>query len=113
MAKTLTIASAKGGYVLTDRATYMAKKPELYLRAIFEGDDLLLNVYHVIQVNPAKFPHINVEGAQAFSKFLLGEGQEIMANFLEDKQENSLFIPDGGRNLNEVVKTQDQLAFIY
>lgn len=113
MAKALTIASAKGGYLLTDRATYLAKKSELKLRVIFEDDELLLNVYHTIQVNPDKFPYINVEGAQAFINFLLGEGQEIIANFLENNQKNSLFIPDGGRDLNEVIKTQDQLAFIY
>lgn len=113
MAKALTMASSKGGYLLTDRATYLAKKPELKQRVIFEGDELLLNIYHVIQVNPEKIPDINVEGAIAFINFLLGEGQDIIANFMENKQENSPFIPDGGRDLNEILKTQDQLAFIY
>lgn len=113
MAKALIIASSKGGYILTDRATYLAKKPELNLRVIFEDDELLLNVYHVIQVNPDKFSSINFKGAQVFTDFLLGEGQEIIANFFENKQKNFLFVPDGGRDLNDVITTQNQQAFIY
>lgn len=113
MAKALTIASAKNGYVLTDRATYLAKKPELNLRLVLEGDDLLLNVYHVIQVNPQKFPHVNVQGAQAFTDFLLGEGQRIIDGFLENRPDSVLFVPAGGRNLDEVRQTQNQQAYIY
>ena len=110
MAETLAITSAREGYVLTDRATYLSKKRELRLQVLFEGDDLLLNVYHAIQVNPERFPSVNAKGAHDFINFLLGEGQSIIANFLGEEYNNSPFIPDGGRNLNEVINSQVQLG---
>ena len=54
MGATLTIASEKGAYTLTDRATYLANKGNLQLEIMVEGDNALLNVYHVITVNPEK-----------------------------------------------------------
>jgi tungstate transport system substrate-binding protein len=48
MGATLTIASEKGAYTLTDRATYLANKANLKLDILAEKDNSLLNVYHVI-----------------------------------------------------------------
>ena len=70
MGDTLRIASEKLGYTLTDRATFWRMKHRLNLEILVEGDAVLLNIYHVIVVNPDKWPKVNVEGAKAFAAFL-------------------------------------------
>ena len=54
MGNTLQVAAEKQGYVITDRATYLAQKENLDLEILVEGDEDLLNIYHVMQVNPEK-----------------------------------------------------------
>lgn len=104
MAETLAIASGKKGYVLTDRATFLAQKHGLDLEIMVEGDDLLLNMYHVIQVSPGKFAGVNAEGARLFADFLVGsEAQNIIGGFMKDTFGHSLFVPDGGRTEGEVM----------
>ena len=94
MGQTLQIASEKGGYTLTDRGTYLALRDQLDLSILFEGDPVLLNIYHVIQVNPDKFPKVNAEGAKAFVDFLLSpDTQKMIGNFGKDKYEQALFTP--------------------
>ncbi len=70
MGASLTVASEKSAYILTDRATYLANQANLQLALLVEGDNSLLNVYHVITVNPDKWPKINYQGALAFAKFM-------------------------------------------
>jgi len=95
---TLSIASEKGAYALTDRGTFLAYKSNVDLEILFEGDSFLLNVYHVITVNPEKFPNINLEGAKAFADFITSpEGQKIIAEFGVDKYGEPLFFPDAGK----------------
>jgi len=95
---TLTIASEKGGYALTDRATYLANKDNLQLDILVEKDNSLLNVYHVITVNPDKWPKINYDGALAFYKFMLEPStQDVIGKFGMDKYGQPLFIPDATR----------------
>jgi tungstate transport system substrate-binding protein len=98
MGQLLLIASEKQGYTLSDRATYLASKADISLEVLFEGDPVLLNLYHVIQVNPAKFPSIiNAEGAKAFADFMVGkDAQDIISKFT-DKNNVLLFMPDGGK----------------
>ncbi|MCX5799580.1 MAG: substrate-binding domain-containing protein, partial [Proteobacteria bacterium] len=55
MGQTLNVASEKRAYTLADRGTYLALKKRLGLDILAEGDAVLLNIYHVIEVNPAKF----------------------------------------------------------
>lgn len=105
MAETLAVASEKEGYVLTDRATFLSKKHDLKLDIVVEGDDLLLNMYHVIQVNPGKFPHLDAEGAQAFADFLVSRNaQEIIGNFMKERYGRSLFVPDAGKTMEEITQ---------
>ncbi len=56
MGQTLNVASEKKGYTLTDRGTYLALKKNLVLDILVEGDSTLLNLYHIIEVNPARWP---------------------------------------------------------
>ena len=95
---TLSIASEKGGYALTDRGTFLAYKSNVDLEILVEGDPFLLNVYHVITVNPEKFPKVNLEGAKAFANFITSdEGQKIIADFGVDKFGQPLFFPDANK----------------
>ena len=94
----LRIASEKVAYTLTDRATYLANKGVLALDIMVQGDPSLLNIYHVIEVNPDKFANINSVGAKAFSAFMVSkEAQDIIGSFGKDKYGEALFFPDAGK----------------
>lgn len=95
---TLSIAFEKGGYALTDRGTFLAYKSNVDLEILIEGDPFLLNVYHVIIVNPEKWPSVNLEGAKAFADFITSpEGQEIIGEFGVEKYGEPLFFPDADK----------------
>jgi tungstate transport system substrate-binding protein len=99
MGATLNIASEKSAYTITDRATYLATKKNLSLNILVEGDPILLNIYHVIQVNPQKSSKINADGAKAFADFMVApETQQIIAKFGVDKFGQPLFFPDAGKS---------------
>jgi tungstate transport system substrate-binding protein len=98
MAASLRIASEKGAYTLTDRATYLANLDTLDLEIFVGGDNQLLNVYHVIVVNPEKWPQVNFVGAQAFSLFLTSnEIQSLIGEFGIDQFGQILFTPDADK----------------
>ncbi len=95
MGATLKIASEKKGYTLTDRATYLAQKANLQLFILVEKDPKLLNVYHVISVNPEKYPKVNIAGAKAFADFLVSpEIQKRIGEFGTVKYGEPLFFSD-------------------
>ncbi|WP_422448534.1 substrate-binding domain-containing protein [Thermoanaerobacterium sp. DL9XJH110] len=113
MGATLDVASEKGGYTLTDRGTYLAKKDRLQLEILKEGDPSLLNIYHVMQANPdyvkKNNPNaarmINVEGARAFVEFMVApETQKIIGEFGKDKFGQPLFFPDAGKDESSLGK---------
>ena len=98
MGATLLMASEKGCYCLTDRATYLAQKAKLPLKIVSEGDKGLLNIYHAMQVNPEKFGKVNAEGGKAFVAFMIApETQETISKFGVDKYGAPLFFPDAGK----------------
>jgi len=98
MGQALKMASEKQGYILTDRATYLAQAKNLGMPILVEGDAKLLNIYHVMEVNPAKYSKVNAAGAKAFADFLLSaEGQSMIAAFGKDKFGQPLFFADGGK----------------
>ena len=98
MGATLTIASEKRGYTLTDRATFLANKANLQLEILSEGDESLLNVYHVITVNNEKWPKANYDGANAFLNFMIEPStQEVIGKFGLDKYGQPLFYPDADK----------------
>lgn len=99
MGQSLQVASEKKGYILTDRATFLAQKKNVTLDILVQGDKQLLNIYHVMLVNPAKFSKVNQAGAKAFSDFLLSaEGQDLIAKFGQDKFGQPLFFADGSKS---------------
>ncbi len=98
MGATLIIASEKDAYTLTDRATYLANQENLNLEILVEGDAVLLNVYHVITVNPDVWPETNYEGALAFAQFITDpETQAVIGEFGVDQYGQPLFFPDADK----------------
>jgi tungstate transport system substrate-binding protein len=93
MGATLNVAMEKLGYVLTDRATFLAQEKNLTdLEVIVEGDEDLLNIYHVMQVNPDKHEKVNADGAKAFVEFLINdETQQTIEDFGKEEYGQSLF----------------------
>jgi len=105
MGQTLNVAAEKKGYTLADRGTYLALKKNLNLDILVEGDAILLNIYHVIEVNPAKWPKVNAAGAKAFSDFMVSsETQGVVKTFGVDKFGSPLFFPDAGKKEEDLGK---------
>ena len=98
MGQTLNVAGEKRGYTLADRGTWLSLQKNLGLPILKEGDPILLNVYHVIAVNPAKWPKVNADGAKTFSDFMVSaETQGIIKTFGAEKYGGALFFPDAGK----------------
>ena len=105
MGQTLNVTSEKKGYTLADRGTYLALKKNLHLDILAEGDAILLNIYHVIEGNPSKWPKVNEAGAKAFAEFMVAkETQEIIKTFGVDKFGSPLFFPDAGKKEEDLGK---------
>jgi tungstate transport system substrate-binding protein len=105
MGQTLTIADQKHAYTISDRATYLAYTGKIDLPILVEGDPSLLNVYHVMPVNPDKFPNvpINAAGGQALADFMVAPAtQQVIGDFGKDKYGQQLFVPDAGKAESDV-----------
>lgn len=95
MGQTLGVAAEKGAYTLADRGTYLALKKTLGMAILIEGDAALKNIYHVIEVNPARFSAVNHEGAKAFAEFMGSkEARDVIAVFGRDLYGSPLFFLD-------------------
>ncbi len=104
MSATINVAAEKNGYTITDRATYLTNRRNLpKMDILIEGDGILLNIYHVITVNPQRFDQLNVEGGKAFADFMVSEkAQEIISKFGLDTYGQALFVPDAGKKLSDL-----------
>ena len=100
MGETLNVAAEKRGYTLADRGTFLATmQKDKALAIVVEGEPLLLNIYHVIEVNPARWPRVNAAGARAFADFIVSKKvQAIIGTYGVDKYGAPLFFPDAGKN---------------
>jgi tungstate transport system substrate-binding protein len=98
MGATLGIADDRQAYTLTDRATYLAFAKRVMLKTMVEGDRPLLNIYSVMQVDPANGPRVNVAGGKAFADFVLtSETQAVIKMFGVEKYGQPLFVPIAGK----------------
>jgi len=105
MGATLRIASEKGAYTLTDRGTYLALKDTLGLDILFEGDPALLNIYHIMRVNPEKWPQVNAEGGRALIEFFVQpETQALIAEYGVDRYGQPLFFPAADKTEDELLQ---------
>jgi tungstate transport system substrate-binding protein len=98
MGATLGIADDRRAYVLTDRATLLAFARRVGLPVMVEGDRPLLNIYSVMEVNPANGPRVNAAAGKAFAEFILSpEAQQIIKTFGVEKFGQPLFVPIAGK----------------
>ncbi len=82
MGPALNIAASSGGYVLTDRGTWLSFKNRADLTILVEGDTRLFNQYGVMVVNPAKHPQTKVAEAQNFVDWVTSPaGQGVIAGY--------------------------------
>jgi tungstate transport system substrate-binding protein len=98
MGQTLNVSAEKKAYTITDRGTYLSLKKTLGLNILVEGDASLLNIYHVMEVNAARWPNVNSAGGKAFADFMVSKkAQSIIKTFGIAKYGSPLFLPDAGR----------------
>ena len=98
MGQTLGIANDRRAYTLTDRGTWLAFGKRIDLPILVEGDRPLLNIYSVMEVNPANGPKVNAAGGKAFADFMLTpEVQAAIKSFGVDKYGQPLFVPVAGK----------------
>jgi tungstate transport system substrate-binding protein len=105
MGQTLGVAAEKKGYTLADRGTYLSLKKNLGLDVLCQGDKSLLNIYHVIEVSPQKWPKANAAGAKAFADFMVAaDTQKLIGAFGVEKFGAPLFTPDAGKSVESLGK---------
>jgi tungstate transport system substrate-binding protein len=103
MGATLAIANERNAYTITDRGTLLALSKRVVLPILIEGDRALLNIYSVMEVNPANGPRINSAGGKAFADFMVApQTQAVIKNFGLEKFRQPLFVPVAGRNEEEL-----------
>lgn len=93
MGATLGVASQKNGYVLTDRATWLAQEKNYSnLKIVVEGAPDLMNIYHVMQVNPAKHKGVNSKDAKKFVDFMVNDKtMKVISEFGKKEYGQALF----------------------
>ena len=107
MGATLGIADDRKAYTLTDRGTYLAFQKRVRLPILVERDRPLLNLYSVMEVNPANGPKVNTAGGKAFADFMVSaDVQKVIKTFGVDKYGQPLFVPVAGTREEDVGRTQ-------
>ena len=103
MGATLGIANERNAYTISDRGTYLAFKKRVSLPIWLEADRALLNIYSVLEVNPANGPRVNSAGGEAFADFMVApETQKVIRTFGEKKFGQPLFVPVAGKKEDEL-----------
>jgi tungstate transport system substrate-binding protein len=98
MGATLGIANDRRAYTLTDRGTWLAFGKRVALPIFVEKDRPLLNIYSVMEVNPANGPRVNAAGGKAFADFMVSPAvQGVVRTFGVDKYGQPLFVPVAGK----------------
>ena len=103
MAATLGVANERNAYTITDRGTYLALSKRLTLPILIAGDKVLLNIYSVLEVNPANGPRINAAGSKALADFMVAPAtQSFIRSFGIEKFGEPLFVPVAGKREEEL-----------
>ena len=98
MGKVLQMAAELDAYTLTDRGTWLAYMHKTPLKILSQGDPKLYNPYHIIAVNPERFPGINNQGAHALISWMTSAtGQSLIGEF--SINDTLLFIPSANAKL--------------
>jgi tungstate transport system substrate-binding protein len=103
MGATLGVADDRNAYTVTDRGTYLAYQRRLRLPILLQGDRPLLNIYSVMEVNPANGPRVNAAGGKAFADFMVAPAtQNVIKGFGVDNFGQPLFVPIAGMREDQV-----------
>jgi tungstate transport system substrate-binding protein len=98
MGATLGIANDRRAYTISDRGTWLAFQKRVSLPIMVEKDRPLLNIYSVMEVNPANGPRVNAGGGKAFAEFMLSpEVQSLIRTFGVNKYGQALFVSIAGK----------------
>jgi tungstate transport system substrate-binding protein len=102
---TMEVASQQQAYAFTDRGTYLVHERRLGMAILVENDPVLFNIYHVMPVDPQKFPKVNGKGGQAFADFLVSpDGQQVIGAFGKEQYGRSLFIPAADKKEEDLLQ---------
>jgi tungstate transport system substrate-binding protein len=104
MGATLRIADQKRAYTISDRGTHLSTEDSTDLDVLVEGEPRLLNIYHVIDIDPGAGPRVNAAGGRAFAEWIVKpEAQGMIGAFGRKEFGRPLFVPDAD-------KTEEQVA---
>ena len=97
MLATITVAQEKKGYTMTDRGTYIkyqdSQGGNAPLKVLVEGDEILLNQYSVLTLDPANCPKAKYDLALKYSDWMASpSAQKLIGDFRLLGQK--LFIPN-------------------
>ena len=109
----------------TVKETEAPKAPSVNLEILLERDDSMINTYSLLAVNDAA-PFVNADGvavndvklntagADALVNFMLGEGEDLAANYGYEKYKEYLFyLLDGApKSTKEIPKATDETKTI-
>jgi tungstate transport system substrate-binding protein len=112
MGDTLSISNQNNGYTLIDRGTWLYLKSNVDLISLVEGEEILLNPYGAILVNPELHPAVKYELALKFIAFLTSkEGQDLIGAYKINNE--ILFNPAFGRGneTHNCPTTAEEIAF--
>ena len=73
MGATLTQAAERQGYTLTDKGTYLSNDAKNTLTILLGEAEDMKNTYSMIAISPEKWPDTNIDGANAFIKWMTGD----------------------------------------
>ncbi|PIE61161.1 MAG: tungsten ABC transporter substrate-binding protein [Desulfobacterales bacterium] len=80
MLATINVAQERNGYTMTDRGTYIKYQAQqdgnAPLTILVEGDDILLNQYSVLTLNPKNCPRAKYELAVKFSDWMASDSAQ-------------------------------------
>lgn len=98
MAATLLVANQRRAYTLTDLGTFGSLRAHLDLAVLRAEDRDLINIYHVIELNPTGHVRLNAAGGNAFADFVVSaELQDYLARYGEARFGAPLFVPARGK----------------
>ena len=111
MGNTLKVTDIKGGYTLSDTATYLKYREEGIINnldILVDRGSELINIYSIILINPEKYKK-NYKDAVFLSKWLTGEeGQRVLGEFGREEFGKPLFNP-----VVEVLENREEPLFTW
>ena len=91
MGGSLNLAVEMGGYILSDRSTWLAFGNRGQHDIVFEGDDRLFNQYGVIVINPNQCPAMHLDQARRFADWLVSSSGQDAINAYTVKGQQLFF----------------------